>query len=112
MNLFNQNIYQQNNILIIIPKNHKYIFLIIFFLFFLFHYYCIKNNINEKNQLSKEKIYFDKYEVFKFNNIKQKFIGNKCSEMWDNQREFLNGIIRKFKPKKILEIGVYRGGVQ
>ena len=30
--------------------------------------------------------------------------------MWDNQREFLNGIIRKFKPKKIVEIGVSSGG--
>ena len=30
--------------------------------------------------------------------------------MWANQREFLNGIVRKFKPKKILEIGVKKGG--
>ena len=30
--------------------------------------------------------------------------------MWGNQREFLNGIVRKFKPKKILEIGVAEGG--
>jgi len=30
--------------------------------------------------------------------------------MWDNQPEFLNGLIRKFKPKKILEIGVSKGG--
>ena len=30
--------------------------------------------------------------------------------MWANQKEFLNGVVRKFKPKKILEIGVSRGG--
>ena len=30
--------------------------------------------------------------------------------MFANQREFLNGVIRKFKPKKIVEIGVYNGG--
>ena len=30
--------------------------------------------------------------------------------MWDNQREFLNGLVRKFKPKKVLEVGVHRGG--
>ena len=30
--------------------------------------------------------------------------------MWDNQREFLNGIIRSFRPKKILEVGVNLGG--
>ena len=30
--------------------------------------------------------------------------------MWANQREFLNGVVRKLKPKKILEIGVEKGG--
>jgi len=30
--------------------------------------------------------------------------------MWGNQREFINGIIRKFKPKKLVEIGVFSGG--
>ena len=30
--------------------------------------------------------------------------------MGSNQREFLNGVIRKFKPSKLLEVGVYRGG--
>jgi len=29
--------------------------------------------------------------------------------MWDNQREFLNGIVRRYRPKKIVEIGVNRG---
>ena len=27
-----------------------------------------------------------------------------------NQRQFLNGIIRKFRPKKVIELGVLRGG--
>ena len=30
--------------------------------------------------------------------------------MWSNQPEFLNGIIRKFKPPKVLEVGINRGG--
>ena len=30
--------------------------------------------------------------------------------MAGNQPEFLNGVVRKFKPKKIVEIGVYKGG--
>ena len=30
--------------------------------------------------------------------------------MWNNQREFINGIIRKYRPKKILELGVLLGG--
>ncbi|MCZ9840471.1 class I SAM-dependent methyltransferase [Brachyspira hyodysenteriae] len=36
--------------------------------------------------------------------------GNKISEMFYIERKFLNGIIRKLKPKKILEIGVAAGG--
>lgn len=55
-------------------------------------------------------IYFDKYDVHQYNKIKQKLIETQCSDMWANQREFINGIIRKFKPHKILEIGVNRGG--
>ena len=35
---------------------------------------------------------------------------NKCILMSGNQMEFLNGIVRKFKPKKIVEIGVFKGG--
>ena len=30
--------------------------------------------------------------------------------MFRNQKEFLNGIIRKFKPKKIVEVGARFGG--
>ena len=29
--------------------------------------------------------------------------------MWSNQREFLNGVVRRFRPKKIVEIGVAEG---
>ena len=58
----------------------------------------------------KIKINFEQFEVYKYNEIKAKLIEYKCSEMWGNQREFLNGLIRKFKPRKILEIGVRHGG--
>ena len=61
-----------------------------------------KSNKIEKN--------LDKYETNIYNNIKNKLIHSNCSRMWGNQREFLNGIVRKFKPKKILEIGVAEGG--
>ena len=37
-------------------------------------------------------------------------IENHCVDLWDNQAEFLNGIIRHFHPIKILEIGVKFGG--
>lgn len=57
-----------------------------------------------------QKIPFDQYETNIFNNIKDKLKYAKCSFMNDNQRAFLNGIIRKIKPKKILELGVFLGG--
>ena len=68
--------------------------------------YLFKNYNNNKEN----KLHFDKYEVNIYNEIKNNFEKSKCSQMWDNQREFLNGIIRKFKPKKIVEIGVSSGG--
>ena len=55
-------------------------------------------------------IIFDEYELYKYNEIKQRLIEMRCSDMWDNQREFLNGVVRKFRPHKIVEIGVNRGG--
>ena len=71
----------------------------------------LKVNKNRIFKSYKEfKIYLDKYETNVYNNIKAKILKNKCSQMWDNQREFLNGVIRKFKPKKIVEIGVAQGG--
>ena len=57
-----------------------------------------------------DQIPFDQYETNIFNNIKDKLINTNCSLMWGNQREFINGIIRKNKPKKILELGVFLGG--
>lgn len=55
-------------------------------------------------------IYLDKYENNIYNDIKDAINKCNCSRMWGNQREFLNGVIRKFKPKKIVEIGVASGG--
>jgi predicted O-methyltransferase YrrM len=62
---------------------------------------------NDKNMTSE--IYLDKYETDIYNNIKNKIIGFPCIQMWDNQREFLNGVVRRFRPKKIVEIGVAEG---
>jgi len=94
-----------------------YIFLFIFIIKTLF------KNINQKNQKEeniivkrysenqKEENYLnlDKYETNIFNNINNNDL-NRCSRMWGNQKEFLNGVVRKFKPKKVLEIGVAEGG--
>ena len=76
----------------------------IFVIFFL----LLINFINFKRK--RKQIYFDKYETDIYMKIKELIIKTKCCIMWGNQREFLNGIIRKFKPKKILELGVLLGG--
>lgn len=74
--------------------------------------YYEKNLENEFTfqNYSDSNFYLDKYENNIYQKIKIKLIKMKCSEMWDNQREFLNGAIRKFRPKKIVEIGVSKGG--
>ena len=46
----------------------------------------------------------------KYNEIKEKLLSANCSQMSSNEREFINGIIRKYKPHKILEVGVNFGG--
>ena len=66
---------------------------------------------NDSNQIKlKDIIKFDEYETYKYNEIKKILIDNGCSQMSDNERKFLNGIIRFSKPKKILEVGVRSGG--
>jgi predicted O-methyltransferase YrrM len=66
--------------------------------------------IKEENLKHSENfINLDKYEINIYNRINNKNF-HRCSRMWGNQKEFLNGVVRKFKPKKLLEIGVAEGG--
>ena len=65
---------------------------------------------NRVDNVYEDSFYLDKYETKIYNNIKKRLLNSKCSWMWDNQREFLNGVIRKFRPKKVLEIGPWAGG--
>ena len=76
----------------------------------LYNEYNEYNKLKNFKLLKKKMFYFDKYESNIYNNIKEKLLKTKCSNMWSNQREFLNGLIRKFRPKKILEIGPSLGG--
>ena len=88
-----------------IPK----IAIVLIYAFFLI---LLKDLKQEKsiNYFKNEKIYFENYEANVFAEIKQKIEENNCSQMSMNEREFLNGIVRKFRPKKILELGVNKGG--
>ena len=70
----------------------------------------LKNNFNVENDQTK---LFNKY--FEYHNYERELITEKIKnyagyEQRSNEPYFLNGIIRKFKPKKCLEIGVARGG--
>ena len=53
---------------------------------------------------------FEKYDIKHLDKIEDKLLKYNCSLMSKQQRLFLNGIVRKFKPKKILELGVHKGG--
>ena len=86
----------------------------IIFIFILFY----KNEINKnKNILDKiynlEKFEIDnippeKYERNVLDEVKNKIDGKSIIPI--NQLYFINGLIRKYKPKKIIEIGVCSGG--
>ena len=65
--------------------------------------------MNNKTNLDKF-VNLDKFEIDVYNRIKKIIETKKCSIMWKNQKEFLNGVIRKFKPEKIIELGVNKGG--
>ena len=90
---------------LIFSIDKRIIVLLLFFVIYLFNFRDKNINISFIN---KRKIHFDKFEVYKYNEIKHSLFN--CSQMWANQKEFLNGIIRKFKPEKFLELGVYSGG--
>ena len=91
-------------------KIKNLIYLRIFILIILFLILIIFKYRRILLQFKSEEIYFDKYETYVYDNIKEKLTKTNCSKMWSNQREFLNGIIRKFRPKKVVEIGVNKGG--
>ena len=57
-----------------------------------------------------ENIIFEKYDRENLFKIEEKLLKYNCSLMSQKERLFLNGLIRKFKPKKFLELGVFYGG--
>ena len=100
----NNSVYKNRN-----TKNKQYLkFILIFISFFAFAFLIYKLFIKKDSSItfikSEEKIYFDKYDVDKYNSIKETLLKSGCSNMWDNQREFLNGLVRKFKPNKALKL--------
>lgn len=90
-----------------LKSNMKIYLAIIFFLLVIIDKLVFRFIINFRIT---DEIYFDQYETYIYKEIREKLLKTKCSNMWNNQREFLNGIIRKIRPKKSLELGVSFGG--
>ena len=71
----------------------------------------ITKNINEnENKIGKNIDLNFKYHLYEREMISEKMIKYSGWLLKKNEPYFINGIIRKFKPKKCLEIGVARGG--
>lgn len=90
-------------------------FLIIFAFFF---FLCFIINVYKNNTLkfNKNKIDKNNYDLnFEYHLYEREMITEKMKkyggwQLRSNEPYFINGIIRKFKPKKCLEVGVSRGG--
>ena len=88
-----------------IKNQNKIILLILFLILLNFFIFILYSKIKEKSySLSFE------YHNYERDIITQRMKVNAGWELSGNEPYFINGIIRKFKPKKCLEIGVSRGG--
>ena len=96
----------------------NYLFIIFCFIIFLFFLQknLIKNKciLKENNEnLKKEKINFDvnfRYDKYENNFLTDKIIQDSGWLLNLYEANFINGLIRKLKPKNCLEIGVANGG--
>ena len=80
--------------------------IIIFFIIFFFYF---QNSKNFKKYKTRYDIDFN-YETYEKNIITLKIIQNSGWILSKNEAYFINGLIRKLKPKNCLEIGVANGG--
>ena len=92
------------------------IFLLLIFIYCYYFYHSIsyktmnKIKINNKEGNNDDnEINFEHFEANIFNKIKDRIKGPTL--MFLNEYYFINGLIRKYKPKKLLEIGVCSGGM-
>ena len=93
---------------LLIFKNKYFIKLEIIIVFF-FVSYCFKKLKNAILSEKKFDIYF-KYHNYQREMITEKMIKYSSWQLVNNEPYFINGIIRKYKPKRCLEIGVAAGG--
>ena len=89
---------------------------ILFIILFLFIFILFNIIFSDKEKLNLDSLRKKNFEKnFDYHRYEKELITEKIQkyagyEQNDNEPYFLNGIIRKFKPKKCLEIGVAKGG--
>jgi predicted O-methyltransferase YrrM len=111
MNKFSKKIVESS----ILNYIFKYLMIFLFLLFIINQTKIIKEfkninqNINE-NKIDKNIDLNFKYHLYEREMISEKMIKYSGWFLKKNEPYFINGIVRKFKPKKCLEIGVARGG--
>lgn len=94
--------------------NNKYLGLKkIIFIILLYNIYLNNIIINNKNQIKHSQNIYD--VNFDYQNYQREMLSDKIKnyagyEIFNNHPFFLNGIIRKLKPRSCLEIGTARGG--
>ena len=86
----------------------RYLMIILFLL--LIFYQIKKYNELKRIKIRKNSDSSFKYHLYEREMISEKMIKYSGWILKKNEPYFINGIIRKFKPKKCLEIGVARGG--
>ena len=119
-----ESVFDKNGSNLYLKKNESYIsknilklFMILFFLIFIVYQTKIINELkNITNTIKENKIGSTNYDLnFKYHLYEREMITEKMKQFADwqllnNEPYFINGIIRKFNPKKCLEIGVAKGG--
>lgn len=104
-NLFSKKIAESS----ILNLIFKYLMIFLFLLFIIYEIKFFNKNINE-NKIYKNIDLNFKYHLYETDKISEKMIKYAGWVLKKNEPYFINGIIRKLKPKKCLEIGVARGG--
>jgi len=123
-NVFLNNTKISNNFKNQKKKNNAYfLFLFLLIFFFLSFIFILLLYLLEKKKNNKFGFYNSNYEIenklednFKYHNyqreiITTKMIKNAKWKLWKNEPYFINGLIRKLKPKNCLELGVCRRGL-
>ena len=89
-------------------KNYRIFIFLIILSFIIYYEFFISNikNINSNNEFNIDKQFFN----YERNLITEEMKKNAQWDQFFNEPFFINGIIRKYKPKNCLEIGISRGG--